>query len=570
MPIAKVQLPDGRIGRFEVPDGTTPEQVMAFVQQNMPQTAPQAPPADEPGIGERFMRGLKDPVDAGAQLLTHALPEGVVNAVNDATAYVNHQPVIGPITKAIGMVPASPQAIDTDIQSAEKQYQARRGPNAGFDVARMAGNIAGTLPLTAALPASLPGAVAGGVIAGEAQPVTEKGNFLTQKLIQGAEGGAGGALGNVATRTIARAIDPQVSGAVKSLIARGVIPTPGQIAGGGAKAFEEKMTSVPVLGDVIKGGQRRAMDQFNRAAYDEVLAPIGETAPKSVGRQAIAELEDKIGNAYDQILPKLTFTADPQFATELGNLSTLISGLPEKEARQFNAFVGDKIAKALGQTGTMDGQTFKELESALGKEISTFGKSTDAYQQKLADAYKTVQQSLRDGLERSNQGVAVSVNGKTVDAAQRLRDVNAAYARLVRLQTAAGGPGASEGVFTPAQLSSAVRSTDRSIRKRAFARGDALMQDLSDAGKTVLGNVYPNSGTPGRLAAILMTGGAVPFSPAAAAGGAAMMLPYTSVGQRMAAALMAQRPNFAPQVGSAVRKMLPASQAALASILAKQ
>lgn len=33
MPVAKVQLPDGRIGRFEVPDGTTPEQVMEFAQR---------------------------------------------------------------------------------------------------------------------------------------------------------------------------------------------------------------------------------------------------------------------------------------------------------------------------------------------------------------------------------------------------------------------------------------------------------------------------------------------------------------------------------------------------------
>lgn len=31
MPIAKVQLPDGRIGRFEVPEGTTPDQVLSFV-----------------------------------------------------------------------------------------------------------------------------------------------------------------------------------------------------------------------------------------------------------------------------------------------------------------------------------------------------------------------------------------------------------------------------------------------------------------------------------------------------------------------------------------------------------
>ena len=30
MPIAKIQLPDGRIGRFEVAEGTTPDQVLEF------------------------------------------------------------------------------------------------------------------------------------------------------------------------------------------------------------------------------------------------------------------------------------------------------------------------------------------------------------------------------------------------------------------------------------------------------------------------------------------------------------------------------------------------------------
>jgi len=34
MPIAKVQFPDGRVGRFEVPEGTTEEQVLAFAEEN--------------------------------------------------------------------------------------------------------------------------------------------------------------------------------------------------------------------------------------------------------------------------------------------------------------------------------------------------------------------------------------------------------------------------------------------------------------------------------------------------------------------------------------------------------
>lgn len=55
MPIAKVQMPDGRIGRFEVPEGTTPEQVMEFaasVEQPTPQEMP------KPSMGESAARGF--------------------------------------------------------------------------------------------------------------------------------------------------------------------------------------------------------------------------------------------------------------------------------------------------------------------------------------------------------------------------------------------------------------------------------------------------------------------------------------------------------------------------------
>jgi hypothetical protein len=61
MPIAKVQLEDGRIARFEVPEGTTPEQVMAFAQSQFggqgaaqqPERAPAQREARAFGIGVR-------------------------------------------------------------------------------------------------------------------------------------------------------------------------------------------------------------------------------------------------------------------------------------------------------------------------------------------------------------------------------------------------------------------------------------------------------------------------------------------------------------------------------------
>jgi hypothetical protein len=49
MPIARFQLPDGRIGRFEVPEGTTPEQAQSLIQAQLP-TLGQAPAPVDPAL----------------------------------------------------------------------------------------------------------------------------------------------------------------------------------------------------------------------------------------------------------------------------------------------------------------------------------------------------------------------------------------------------------------------------------------------------------------------------------------------------------------------------------------
>lgn len=43
MPIARFEMPDGRIGRFEVPEGTTPEQAQLLIQQSLSVQQPTAP-----------------------------------------------------------------------------------------------------------------------------------------------------------------------------------------------------------------------------------------------------------------------------------------------------------------------------------------------------------------------------------------------------------------------------------------------------------------------------------------------------------------------------------------------
>ena len=96
---------------------------------------------------------------------------------------------------------------------------------------------------------------------------------------------------------------------------------------------------------------------------------------------------------------------------------------------------------------------------------------------------------LRGLIERSNPQYA-----------KELSAINEAYRIMKTAQKASSSVAADDGVFTAAQLHNAVKVGDKSKDKQAFTEGTAYLQDLSGAGKRVLANQYPDSGTAGRIA----------------------------------------------------------------------
>jgi hypothetical protein len=145
--------------------------------------------------------------------------------------------------------------------------------------------------------------------------------------------------------------------------------------------------------------------------------------------------------------------------------------------------------------------------------------------------------------------------------AAELKAINTGYANFKRVQRAAAGLGAEDGIFSPAQLQSAVKAGDRSKDKSKFARGEALMQDLSEPGKAVLGNKVPDSGTPYRTLAALGLGGAgagyAGVDPTTIGGAALIPLAFTRPGKNALAALLARRPDSAEPVANALRRLAP-------------
>lgn len=501
---------------------------------------------------DKLAKGMRDPIDGGAQLLTKILPQGVVDAGNSVNNW---------LADKTGLVARVPEGgVDQMTREAEAKYQAQRaaGGESGFDGYRTIGNVLSpaNLAIAARAPAAatLAGRIGVGALTGGASgalaPVGS-GDFWSEKLKQAGIGAAlGGAIPAIAGGA-ARVISPNASRNpnLQLLKDEGVQPTIGQTLGGFANRVEEKAQSIPILGDMISHARRTANSQFETAAHNRALAPIGDALPDGVvGRDAVNYTEGALKSAYDSVLGRIgAIKIDPTFTDNVANLQKMVGGMlmPKAEKAKFAAAMSD-VRQSIEQNGVLTSDSYKALESSLGTDARKLGASTNIYEGKLAPAVKQLQGELRDMLGR-----------QAGPEADNLAAVNAGWANFKRVQNAAGKVGAEDGQFTPAQFQNAVRAMDKSKDKGAFARGSALGQDLSDAGKSVLGLKVPNSGSADRL---LMGGGALgsylinPAIPASLLGGAAL---YTQPAQRLLGAAATARPGFSQPAADALRRAGP-------------
>ena len=564
----EITAPDGKRYEINAPDGATQDQVLQYAQSQFGAQTPAATPKPQPQGDGGFrgsalgglLQGLRDPLDAGAQILSNLVPEGARNAINRANNYLADK------TGLVGRLPEG--GLDEQIKQNEQDYQQARKASGrdGIDAARMTGNIGATLPL-AFVPglqiaqgkkildaANIARGAAQGGIMGALQPVTQ-GDFGEEKLGQIGTGAAFGAASAPIGAALGRMLSPQTRQEVKTLMSEGVTPTPGQIMGGAVQRAEDKAMSIPILGDAIAAGRRRATGDLNRAAYARALQGTG-VDPKSlsVGREGVAAVKDTLGQAYDDLLPKLSFRPDQQFTSDLANLRQMATNLAPTEARRFESLLNEHLSK-MSPNGSMTGETFKIMESGLGNEIKKFSGATDAYQRELGDALKEALNVFRRGLARSNPQFS-----------QELGNLNRNYANYSILRNAGARAGDQSAGFSPAQLAAAVRASDRSVGKGATSSGRALMQDLSDAGVNALSSKYPDSGTVGRGLFAGGLGAAAYAEPTILAAGLSA-LPYTSVGQRLAAALLTQRPELVKALGPQAQQLAPLVGSALAQPL---
>jgi hypothetical protein len=262
--------------------------------------------------------------------------------------------------------------------------------------------------------------------------------------------------------------------------------------GGFAKTVEDHATSMPILGPAIQDARTEGLRSFNKAVVNRALKPLGETLPADIpaGTDAVKYAGDTLSAAYDKVLPEIGFTPDAQFAGDLKKISPITETMSAGAQEALKGIVDKRLGQLLRtDNGVLAGDRFKQVESGLNFEIDRFSGSQDPDHRAMFKALTAMKTALQSAAERQNP----------IFAAQKGK-IDAGWAELTRIETAASKSGADGGVFTPTQYEAAVRSGDNRVRRRGMARGEARGQDMSTAAKAVLPSKVPDSGSGGRIA----------------------------------------------------------------------
>lgn len=390
MPIAEVQLPDGRIAELEVPEGATEQQIVEFAQSQFSQGTTAAPEEsdDGRGFGEEALRTLGRGARYGVEGLAaipNLLAQPIVSGVNAASDALGAEPVFQPNQAQALSQALTGIGLPEDETAGERiTGDVARALSAGgglLGVAqRLQGPIAGALSQAPGLQAV--GEVAGGASAGVAR---EAGAGPVAQTTLGLLGGVGAPISLQAGGALARSARNTARGVAENVRQLAGQRTPGvveEFAGSSlprsaerrlrsAERLDEQITPAEATGDPILAARQGAAGTSDEGARrlvefgEQRMARQGETveqflddlssstesaaneiraSAKKIIRQQQDALSDKAAPIY-----KKAFESSVDDETARGLLSDPVLGKYAKEVRQSPLYQTE-IGRVQGQS----------------------------------------------------------------------------------------------------------------------------------------------------------------------------------------------------------------------------
>lgn len=374
-----------------------------------------------------------------------------------------------------------------------------------------------------------------------------EGDPLTGAVVGSVASGLGQGAGSALGRTIG-GLD--MTAPARALRDRGISLTTGQALGGLGKRLEDRMMSIPGVGDLIQNRRIEGLQDFNRTALRDAGAPIGANVSQ-IGESGLNDLMGQIGNAYDNATAGVTVPLDPQFAADMAAARAAVGSLPPDLAPRGSAALTNRVSPIEG-AGQMTGDQFQQAMRGLKGYKAEATKP--GFEADYRDALTKAQEALTAQMRRGGGSSVV----------EGLDSANAAYRNAKVLENAMGAAknnsgGAGVQVFTPAQLNTAA------YRAAAKYPGPRPFADLADNAQEVLPSQVPDSGTAGRLLGFAL--------PAGLAGGAAgadtfgmdnaskvlaaaaiLSAGGTKTGQKALNRMLFDRPDIVVDAGRFIRK----------------
>lgn len=546
-----VRGPDGKIVRF--PDGTDAgkiDEVMSSIY-----TKPKAVPRAQKEAQVRelvhrkmfmpsFMAGMS-PGDAG--LFANGATLGFADRLRGVTEVAKNA-IAAPFSDKVDF---DPRAAYNRGFSGERQLigDVRKNGGATGTLAEAAGTavpmMAAGLPKAAQagtpmavralsvaksfIPTAVTGALTG---VSESNDLTNLGDVGGNALRETGNAVAGDMLGRGLVRgggAILRGVTPTALS--QSMKARGITPTIGDAFGGRAKNFESRLSKMPIVGGAIRDFQGKQYGQMLRAASDEVLAPIGKTAPPGPpGRAMYAGTKDLADEAYRSAVSGISGTVDePLLAAVKAPPS-----LTEPQRAAYDDLINAEVAPRIKEGGTLAGEDVQALKEILDDEIKAYAR-TPGYKG-LISPLRKLREELMGFVERNSP-----------DGGAAYRAARSAYGRAKVLQRAVEAS-KTDGIPTALQLANAVKQNARKYNGDAYARGIAPLQGLSDEAAQMLPTSIPDPGTAGQLGLLNLLAHPI-RNGVPAIGGAVASLPYTAPGNAALQGLLINRPDLIRRLG---------------------
>lgn len=315
---------------------------------------------------------------------------------------------------------------------------------------------------------------------------------------EGAKQGAlGAAVGMGINRAVGGVMNPIIRPEARALMQQGIVPTPGQAAGGAASAIEQKLTSVPVVGDIINHGRNRSINEFNEAALRTAVP-----GAKGFGDDAVLAARKQVGQMYDQALaglPRINVQQQPIIQAAVNAVDDPSLALSNESKKRVLDYVEQNLLKRGTQ---IDGQVAKRIESDLGSAAQRFMTSSVGEERAMGAALKAVHEQWRNSLTQSAMTTPQGALLREADAAWRaLQPIDLAASRAVSQNS-----GEAVGRYTPRVLRRAFEALDKSknnVASRTAPTGNTpydQLNALTRNAEAVLPATVPDSGTAGRLA----------------------------------------------------------------------